>query len=224
MWSWQGETIPPSLTLTAEDGEGQTVVIATPAQIAYLLERRYGSMRYHCYPQEDTVESCAQEFLVDWMYESNIFAAMIQKWYDVLTQKYDPLANYDRDEKATSWIGNRSTTRTHNNDKITTSGGKHEITYQDATYESDPKNREKVTDDRTVAEYVDHTGGYTDTETQTSENASHNNVTIKGNVGVTTSQQMATAELTLRQFNILTDFLAMFLRHHCYSAEGRCDR
>ena len=217
MWSWRAETLPATLTLTAENDEGQTVVIAPPDQVAYLLERRYGSMRYHCYPQFDTVESCAEEFLVDWMYESNIFSAMIQKWYDVMNQKYDPLANYDRDEKATSWIGNRSTTRTHTNDKITTSGGKHEITYQDATYESDPKNREKVTDDRTVAEYVDHTGGYTDTETQTAENATHNNVTVKGNVGVTSSQSMAMQELTLRQFNILTDFIALFLRHHCYS-------
>lgn len=166
------------------------------------------------------MESCAEEFLVDWMYESNIFSAMIQKWYDVMTQKYDPLANYDRDENATSWTGIRTNVRTHQNDKITTSGGKRETTYQDATYENDPKEREKVTDDRTVAEYIDHTGGYTDTETQNEENASHNNVTVKGNVGVTTSQQMAEAELTLRQFNILTDFLAMFLRHHCYSVGG----
>lgn len=224
MWSWQGETIPPSLTLTAEDSEGQTVVIATPAQIAYLLERRYGSMRYHCYPQEDTVESCAQEFLVDWMYESNIFAAMIQKWYDVLTQEYDPLANYDRDEKATSWIGSRETKREYDDYKVSTSAGKHEITYEDATYENAPKEREKVTDDQTDPADTSYEGSYTDTESQTEEDATHNNVVIKGNVGVTTSQQMATAELTLRQFNITTDFLAMFLRHHCYSAEGRCDR
>lgn len=224
MWSWQGETIPPSLTLTAEDGEGHTVVIATPAQIAYLLERRYGSMRYHCYPQEDTVESCAQEFLVDWMYESNIFSAMIQKWYDVMTQQYDPLANYDRDEKATSWIGSRETKREYDEYKVSTSEGKHEITYEDATYENAPKEREKVTDDRTDPAETSYEGSYTDTESQTEKNATHNNVIIKGNVGVTTSQQMATAELTLRQFNITTDFLAMFLSHHCYSVEGRCDR
>ena len=224
MWSWQGETIPATLNLTAENGEGQTIEIATPAQVAHILERRYGTMRYHCYPQFETVASCAQEFLVDWMYESNIFSAMIQKWYDVMNQQYDPLANYDRDEKATSWIGERSTERTHNNDRIETSGGKHEITYDDATYESDVKQREKVTNDRTAAAYTDHTGGYTDTETQTEQNATHNNVTIKGNIGVTTSQQMATAELTLRQFNILTDFIALFLRHHCYSVEGSADR
>lgn len=224
MWSWRADTLPATLNLTAEDEDGQTIEIATPAQVAYLLERRYGSMRYHCYPQFETVDSCAEEFLVDWMYESNIFAAMIQKWYDVMNQEYDPLANYDRDEKAKSWIGSRTVTRTHNNDKITVSGGKHEITYDDATYESAVKQREKVTDDRTAASYTDHTGGYTDTEAQTEENATHNDVRIKGNIGVTTSQQMAESELTLRQFNILVDFLAMFLRHHCYSAEGSCDR
>ena len=223
MWSWQGESLPATLNLTAENSDGQTVEIATPAQVAYILERRYGSMRYHCYPQFETVESCAEEFLVDWMYESNIFSAMIQKWYDVMTQKYDPLANYDRDEKATSWIGERSTERTYNNDRIETTGGKHEITYDDATYESAVKQREKVTDDRTAAAYSDHTGGYTDTETQTEQNATHNNVRVKGNIGVTTSQQMAESELTLRQFNILTDFLAMFLRHHCYSVEEGAD-
>lgn len=224
MWSWRAETLPATLNLTAENDEGQTIEIATPAQVAYLLERRYGSMRYHCYPQFDTVESCAEEFLVDWMYESNIFAAMIQKWYDVMNQKYDPLANYDRDEKATSWIGERETKREYDEYKVSTTGGKHEITYEDATYESAPKEREKVTDDRTDPADTSYEGSYTDTESQTEANATHNNVIIKGNVGVTTSQQMAEAELSLRQFNILTDFLAMFLRHHCYSAEGSCDR
>ena len=217
MWSWQGESLPATLNLTVVNDEGQTVEIATPAQVAYILERRYGSMRYQCYPQQDTVESCAQEFLVDWMYESNIFAAMIQKWYDVLTQQYDPLANYDRDEKATSWIGERETERVYNNDKIETSGGKHVIDYDTATYESTVKSRETVTDDRTDAASSEHTGGYTDTETQTEANATHNNVVVKGNVGVTSSQSMAMQELTLRQFNILTDFIALFLRHHCYS-------
>lgn len=220
MWSWQGETIPESLTLTAEDSDGQTVVIATPAQIAYLLERRYGTMLYHCYPQENTVESCAEEFLVDWMYESNIFSAMIQKWYDVLTQEYDPLANYDRNEEGKSWIGLRETKREYDEYTVSTTGGTHEVTYKDATYENDPKEREVVTDDRTDPADTTYTGSYTDTESQTEDNASHNKLTIKGNVGVTTSQQMAEAELTLRQFNILTDFLAMFLRHHCYSVGG----
>lgn len=223
MWSWRADTLPATLNLTAENDEGQTIEIATPAQVAYLLERRYGSMRYHCYPQFDTVESCAEEFLVDWMYESNIFAAMIQKWYDVMSQKYDPLANYDRDEKATSWIGSRETKREYDEYKVSTTGGTHEITYQDATYESAPKDREKVTDVRTVPADTSYTGSYTDTESQTEENATHNNVVIKGNIGVTTSQQMAESELTLRQFNILVDFLAMFLRHHCYSAEGSVD-
>ena len=222
MQHWQQTTIPPTITLTAENDEGQTIVIATPAQICFLLASRYGSMLYHCYPQFDTVESCGVEFQRDWSYEAEIYTAMIQKWYDVMTQEYDPLANYDRKEEGKSWIGNRSTTRTHNNDKITTSGGKHEITYEDATYESAAKEREKVIDNRTVAEYIDHSGGYTDTENQTKDNASHNELTVKGNVGVTTSQQMAESELTLRQFNILVDFLAMFLRHHCYSVGG-CD-
>ena len=217
MWSWQGESLPATLNLTAQNDEGQTVEIATPAQVAYILERRYGSMKYHCYPQYDTVDSCAEEFLVDWMYESNIFAVMIQKWYDVLNQKYDPLANYDRKEDGISWIGQRETERTHDNDQIETSGGKHEITYDDATYESDVKQREKVTDSLVTPSYTKHTGSYKDTEKQTKENATHNNLTVKGNIGVTTSQQMATAELTLRQFNILTDFIVLFLRHHCYS-------
>lgn len=220
MQHWQQTTIPPTITLTAENEEGETIVIASPAQICFLLASRYGSMLYHCYPQFDTVESCGVEFQRDWSYEAEIYTAMIQKWYDVMTQQYDPLANYDRDETATSWIGERSTERTHNNDRIETSGGKHEITYDDATYESTLKQREKVTDDRTASAYSDHTGGYTDTETQTKENATHNNVTIKGNIGVTTSQQMAESELTLRQFNILVDFLSMFLLHHCYSVGG----
>lgn len=220
MQHWQQTTIPPTITLTAENEEGETIVIASPAQICFLLASRYGSMLYHCYPQFDTVESCGVEFQRDWSYEAEIYTAMIQKWYDVMSQKYDPLANYDRDEKATSWIGSRETKREYDEYKVSTTGGTHEITYQDATYESDPKDREMVTDVRTVPADTSYTGSYTDTESQTMDNATHNNVIIKGNVGVTTSQQMAEAELSLRQFNILVDFLAMFLRHHCYSVGG----
>ena len=219
MNTWTGEELPTSFQLTAEDADGVTIVIATAAQTSYVLKNRYGDMLYSGYPQFDTIESLAQEFLVDWMYEFSIYAAMVQHWYDALTAEYNPISNYDRTEESKEWIGEKTNERTYD-DTLTIENGVKTIDYDTATYESAVKNRETITETQKIGDDHTHSGTVTDTETQTKDNASQKESHVSGNIGVTTSQQMIESELSLRQFNILIDFITMFLRNHAHSVGG----
>ena len=222
MNTWTGESLPSSFQLTATDSSGTVTTIATAAQTAYVLKSMYGTMLYSGYPQFDTIDSLAQEFLVDWMYEVSIYEAMVSKWYAVMTEEYNPLHNYDRTEDHTDVLGEITHTKSHDQDKITISGGKTEVTYETATYESSPKQREKVTTERPNSgdEVHEFSGTMTDTDAQSDEHPTTKHIDVHGNIGVMSSQQMLIQELSVRQFNILKDFIALFLRNHCHSVGG----
>lgn len=113
-----------------------------------------------------------------------------RKWYDSLkriadamTTDYNPLHNYDRDE---------SYTDTENIDTEYDSGTENKVSaYNSSAYQPDSK-----TD-------IDGTSGTDRTLVHTAR--------VKGNIGVTTSQQMLQSEMDLRRDNNMYSIAAQML-------------
>lgn len=145
----------------------------------------------------------------------------LQRIYDALTAEYNPIWNYDRNEKTTETDKPDNTvTRTHNNtdtqtnryDVVTTqnidSTSENQISADNSsTYQPDNKNisnagKTTVGNDGTITDA--HTGTITDVEKGTRSNIDRTGH-IWGNIGVTTSTQMIESETLIRAKRNLYD-------------------
>lgn len=131
------------------------------------------------------------------------------RFYAAISEKYDPLENYDRLEKTSDYLthGHKITTDddlTHGETVTTDDDLQHGLTTEaqisasnSSTYQPDAKNINSGTDQRDITE--EHTG--TDErdyeETHSGIDKRDYDSHIHGNIGVTTSQQMLTSELEL---------------------------
>ena len=101
-----------------------------------------------------------------------------------------------------------------------TSGKTTERTTADGT-----KNKNTVTDDLTVtnAESHDTTTLTYDNTTYTADSISIHELTRSGNIGVTTSQQMAQSSVDLYAQSLIYDYVYDFIRRYTfYAAGGEC--
>ena len=141
--------------------------------------------------------------------------------YDVLQAEYHPLENYnmkeetkpdtyDQDDIPVGW--QRSTTRSVNQDVTVSEQGAHDQTDVYGFNSSDPVPASKVTKDYSMNTSGDKDDNYeTVVETEVTGRKTLHKGSIKversGNIGVTTTQQMAEAEIQLRIKNHMEDII-----------------
>ena len=130
--------------------------------------------------------------------------ATFERWVNALSIEYAPLENYDRQEHWTDEVdgtGSSESSGSVNTESEDTS----ELTksaYDQTAYSP----YEKTINDGTVG-----TTSSDSTETEMSNDSEHNG-RIHGNIGVTTSQQMLTAELELGYWNVYQKITELFLQ------------
>ena len=130
--------------------------------------------------------------------------ATFDRWVNALSIEYAPLENYDRQEHwtdETDGTGSSDSSGSVN----TTSDDTSELTksaYDQSTYSP----YEKTINGGTVG-----TTSSDSTDTEMSSDSEHNG-RIHGNIGVTTSQQMLTAELELGYWNVYQKITELFLQ------------
>lgn len=141
--------------------------------------------------------------------------------YDVLQAEYNPLENYnmkeevkpdtyDQEDIPAGW--NKQTTREVNQNVSVSDSGSHSQTDVWGFNSSAAVPSAKVTNDKTVTTSGDAEDNYeTVTETEVTGRKKLHKGTVEtersGNIGVTTSQQMAQAEIDLRIKNHMEDII-----------------
>ena len=135
---------------------------------------------------------------------SNREQSTFVRWADALAIEYAPLENYDRFEHwtdETEGTGSSESSGSVNTESEDTS----ELT-KSAYDQSAYSPYEKTINDGTVG-----TTSSDLTDTSMSNDSEHNG-RIHGNIGVTTSQQMLTAELELGYWNVYQKITELFLQ------------
>lgn len=154
-----------------------------------------------------------------------------EKWVKALSLQYDPIANYDRTEEITdthsgtfnrsgntSGSGTNSNTRT---DDLTTT--------TDTTTTDTAAGFNSSTFENRNQEVIDNSNTQTGTVVDAGSNSFSNNdsangsdsftdkhtARIKGNIGVTTTQQMLQSELELARFNLYDQIADLFCQEFC---------
>ena len=129
----------------------------------------------------------------------------------MLLMDYNPIENYNSSETETSTSentttsGNENTTTTTTNSTTKNSG--------DTTNKVSPYDSENFNNDNNTTTTNTTTGNATDTTTIndsgniSSNGTSSRTLTRKGNIGVTTTQQMIESEYELRAKNLVFEFL-----------------
>lgn len=149
---------------------------------------------------------------------TNIIDTMFNdKWnrlHDALTLEYGVIDNYNRIEDTDTLTSDTNTnTGSHSNTDIMTGGRTNtrnntvtntKSAYDSETFVNNDKDTESGTDVLTYdAETKTTTGNDSNTENKNGSVTTHSE--IKGNIGVTTSQQMITSEIELRRFNLINE-------------------
>lgn len=119
-----------------------------------------------------------------------------KRWVDALAIEYAPLENYDRKEDWTDTTSRDTTGQSSVTDNNNTENQK--SAFDSSTYQPNDKDIYTGTTASTVTNADDAEGIHTGR--------------IHGNIGVTTSQQMLTAELELGYWNIYKRIADMFLK------------
>ena len=129
----------------------------------------------------------------------------------LLLTDYNPIENYNSSEtetttsENTTTSGNENTTTTTTNSTTENSG--------DTTNKVSPYDSENFNNDNNTTTTNTTTGNATDTTTindsgnMSSNGTSSRTLTRKGNIGVTTTQQMIESEYELRAKNLVFEFL-----------------
>jgi hypothetical protein len=126
---------------------------------------------------------------------------------ELLEADYDPLVNYDRKEEWTdetehSESGSSTTAASSETDGSTL----HQVSAYNVTSFSDATN-DIIHDEGT-------SGSETGTESSGDSKSTHKG-SVKGNIGVTTSQAMWLAQSDLARFNVYDNIARMFKREFC---------
>lgn len=153
------------------------------------------------------------------------------KWVKALDIEYDPLVNYDRVEESKRNVSGMRDTKTNSNSisstevsgSITTTGSDtgtsteqvsafNSDNFADSSKSSNTATSSNITDsDNETKVSADNT--LNDSSSEKSEDAFFSHV--KGNIGVTTSQQMLKAELDIATWNIYVHISDLFLKEFC---------
>lgn len=136
-----------------------------------------------------------------------------QRMTIALSAEYDPVSNYDRHETWTD-TPDVAYTKTGGHTNTVANTTANEQTISTSAYNSDsltPTDQQKGNGSSGGTDTLTYEDEAT-TETGTRKHEGH----ISGNIGVTTSQQMITAELELRRFDIYDYICALFEEDFLY--------
>lgn len=138
-----------------------------------------------------------------------------EKLYKTTTFDYDPIVNYDRMETETT-SNERTNTASGTQDNTTTNdlSAVSENIHKVAGYDSG-----NLVTSETDSGTIDNTGTVTNNMTSSSTNngtdTGNRTLKIKGNIGVTTTQQMIEEERKVSKFNIYDYIVRSFKRRFC---------
>jgi hypothetical protein len=145
----------------------------------------------------------------------------LKRAWDALHALYNPISNYDMQETSTDGTARDKDTETTTPDGeqiVDTKNNRYGFN-ADNTGDGVPVTASKSTqsyNDYSVTTEHEHENTLTDTDLQGSYNDIKNHVMQRsGNIGVTTSQQMISAELELRQQDLLYQFCKRFINKWC---------
>lgn len=135
----------------------------------------------------------------------------LTKWSEVLKIDYNPLENYDRTE---TWSDARSANGKQKGSASDASvmNGSADNEEKRAAYDSasySPLNKNENTSNNSTS-----SASVTNAETENAESAIHTG-NIHGNIGVTTSQQMLSAEWEVAKLNVYESAADLFLTELC---------
>lgn len=136
-----------------------------------------------------------------------------QRMTIALSAEYDPISNYDRHETWTD-TPDVAYTKTGGHTNTVANNTANEQTISTSAYNSDsltPTDQQKGKGSSGGTDTLTYEDEAT-TETGTRKHEGH----ISGNIGVTTSQQMITAELELRRFDIYDYICVLFEEDFLY--------
>lgn len=197
----------------------------------------YELRRYWDYTYVSPVETMVS-FMYDWNNFVKLYSKDLERAYDALYSEYDPTANYDMLEEGSDGKKLDATTTETTPDGTTTvtttpSGTVTQKEYAN-TYDETATDPATPTT-KTETSYTNASTSVATTYTNASvtvENtpdntmaskhlgdsryheASDHTLTRKGNIGVTTTQQMIESELELRKTELLSDFIKRFIGRH----------
>lgn len=160
--------------------------------------------------------SAANYFLTRWQTYLSRMGDNFRRTYAAFYAEYDPISNYDMIETGADGRRLDATTRETTPTGTTTTAN----TIKRAGFNS----AESVLSDESESTTSFDEAKTTETETPDNtktmsfngstltgyHDATEHNLTRKGNIGVTTSQQMIQSELDLRRVDLLADFIAAF--------------
>lgn len=141
---------------------------------------------------------------------------------------YNPIENYNREELGTEDIArHKGTKRAHNEDvsetptTMTTTGS---VTAYDSGTENEVSQAVTAPTGSNTRVALAASNYETETDidgtTYDHDTTSFDGRVTKGNIGVTTTQDMIQSELDLRRKNLLFDYMAMFVNEFCYLVKG----
>lgn len=184
----------------------EKVLIASLQQMGYTIEEFIDEFDSTDYP------TLINTILATYNVGNVIYERFAYKWkklYDALTTTYNPLHNYDMEEKRTP---NITRTETFNNvqdqrtPNVTTTGNANATTGVYGFNGDSAKN--SATNDGTSSESVTGTDTNVKTGNITNAETGTDTLTRKGNIGVTSSQQLLESEFEVRKH----DFYEMIYR------------
>lgn len=132
----------------------------------------------------------------------------LEKWSDALAIEYDPLNNYDRTE---IWTDTGSHNTTGSGTGSTTGNTSSSASNENKVSAFDSSVYQPHDNNTSSSSGTDSTSSTTSTEENGTTSNTHNG-RMFGNIGVTTSQQMLEAELSIAQWNIYEEAADLFLR------------
>ena len=239
--AWTEATPPVTLEIKRTDN---TTLFS--GDLVYYEFWRYWTYYFLAPPSRTTPLWALQE----WLNFCNLYAGDLERAYDALYADYDPISNYDMIETASDGTMQDTTTDTvtpSGRTKTTAETlGKMQTESKSYVGGYDSTSDQGAFSDRTLTVNEPGTGGYKvetvseyldDANTETEHGADNSLVSLdlpgsgynrlsdhklsrRGNIGVTTSQQMIESELALRKTELLADFVHRFIRRHF--AIGRC--
>lgn len=209
--------------------DGQTTYFQSAD--VYIALYRYVTYDYCCRLEQNVLD-----FRDCWNSYLRTRAHDIDMMWSALHSSYDPISNYDMHEQSADGksAGKQSVTVTPQGKTTVTATvtGSETVTlgrqgadssdyepYDQTTTTSDSGNPRKTTTDTTYqtgtksttdTEFTNDQSATADGQTVTGNEVNAHVLTRKGNIGVTTSQQMIESELQLRRFQLLSDIVRQF--------------
>lgn len=209
---------------------GSTVTLLSSDDLYRELSMRYGC--YYFYPPSFLTLNVAhlRDTFLAWLARNN---ANIARQIETLAMQYDPIANYDMTEQAADGtkIAKETTTVTPSGTMSVASAHTGTDTTTDSRYGFDSTNgasadKSELAHGETVTDTTSFVGYKTETETESEhdrsittpdgstlsglDSGSEHYLRRYGNIGVTTSAQLATGELELRVHDIAIEWLERF--------------